>query len=523
VSLVRSFVPIPEFAAFAIGFAICYALHPLVIRVARDRALLDIPDEIRHHHSSPTPRLGGIAIFVAALATSILVLLQDPGAAQAHYPLAPQWPGVLIGAAIVFVAGLLDDLRGLKPGIKLTIHFIAALFPIAYGFRIEAIRFGGTDVVHLGFLAIPITVLWVVGLTNAFNLIDGVDGLAATCALIALGTTMLAEVMFPPVKPLAITAALFGAVLAFLRFNRPPARIFLGDSGSTMLGFFIGIRVAVGATDEHGATYVAIALLAVAYPVLDTGVAIVRRWLRGHKFSRADGRHIHHQFLALGLSSKRTVELLGLSFSAVAVLGLCIAVAPPQVTALLVVIGAIVFAAAGVYGARWLGYVEFLEFGASIASVARNARRHVQNKIVANDVAQSLGGAHSLQDLNQILEQAALELGFVQVSIETDGGQVSMPRQRQIAPLDQRPFRVDCPIAWEMPDGHVREIILRFWCDSLNGRQYFGAERIAARLAPAVQRWFRTHTPSHGVIAVPDGVRLGVRSSGERPAPVVRS
>jgi UDP-GlcNAc:undecaprenyl-phosphate/decaprenyl-phosphate GlcNAc-1-phosphate transferase len=510
-------MPVSELVAVVLSFAVAFALHPLIIRLAHQRELFDTPDGRRHHHAAPTPRLGGIPIFSATVLASAVGFALDHHAASAVYPLTPTWPGILIGASIVFLTGVVDDLRGLPPMFKLLAHVTAALVAVAYGFRVDAITFGGGHAFHLGVAAVPITVFWMVGLTNAFNLIDGVDGLAATCALIGLGTGIIVEYMLAPVRPLVVTMALFGAVLAFTRFNRSPAKIFLGDSGSTTLGFFLSIRLAISATDGAGLTYPAIALCAAAYPIFDTTISIARRWLRGHAFSRADGRHIHHQFLALGLSAKRTVELIGLIFAGIAVLGVSITFAPPQVTLLFGIAGAVLLLTMFVYGIRWLGYTEFTEFGASVASVVRNARRHVRNKIVANDLAAALSRVQSVEEVKHILETCAEELGFVDVSLETNlSAYGPLPSHRQLAPLDERPFRVDCPIAWQLPGGEIQEAVLRFWCEPSANRGYFGAERLAARITPAVQQWMRTHTPVHGALVVEARPPRGISASRPR-------
>jgi UDP-GlcNAc:undecaprenyl-phosphate/decaprenyl-phosphate GlcNAc-1-phosphate transferase len=484
-----------------LGFILALGLVPLVGRLARDYSLLDIPDAGRRRHAAPTPRLGGIAFFVATLLAACLVLVWESVRGQ-PIPTGPLWPGVLIGAVIVLIIGILDDVRGVVPLVKVIAHSTAAMVVIAYGFHIDAITLAGNRTFELGNAGIPLTILWIVGLTNAFNLIDGVDGLAATFAMIGLGVAIAVEVIIDPLQPLIVTTAALGALLAFSRFNRAPAKIFLGDCGSTTLGFFLSIQLVLSATNADHVTFAVIPLFALAYPITDTAVAIARRWLRGHPFSRADGRHIHHQILALGLSPRRTVDLLSLIFMGVAVTGVSIAFAPPRVTLVLALGGAVLLFTIFVYGVRWLGYHEFMEFGSSVASVLLNARQHVQNKIVAGDIAASLSKAGSLDEVKAILTGCAEDLGFLEVSLEPAAGHFVGPTFRQISPLADRPFRIDCPIAWEHADGQVQEAVLRFWFERPTGFRHMGTERIISRLAPAVQLWMRANTPVYGVPVV---------------------
>lgn len=482
-----------ELIAGLLGLAFASALLPLVTRWARELSLLDIPDDDRRRHAVPTPRVGGVAIFVAVVLATAIVLTLARTMSEQQIQMTPIWPALLLGAAIVWVTGLVDDIRGVVPMIKLIAHATAAMIVIAAGFKVETITLAGGSTFSLGFLAIPVTILWIVGLTNAFNLIDGVDGLATTFALIGLTMVLLVEMMLGSSHSLIITTATLGAMLAFMRHNRPPAKIFLGDSGSTTLGFLLAIQLVVSATNQSGITYAGVPLFALAYPITDTMIAIARRWLRGHPFSRADGRHIHHQLLAIGLSPRRTVDLLGLLFASVAVMGIAIAFAPARITLALVTGGSILMFALFVYGVRWLGYHEFSEFASSVVSVVRNARRHVQHKIRASDLAGQLSKAKSLEELRLLLGGAAEELGLLEVTLETESPHFVGPAHRRLAPISQRPFRIDIPIAWEYADGHIGEATLRFWCERPNTFTHIGVERLATNLSAGVQQWFEAN------------------------------
>ncbi len=488
------------------GFAASVALIPLIIRLSVKHHWLDMPDE-RRVHKTPVPRLGGVAIFVATtvVASILLAVAAARGSVEIGYP--QLLPGVAIGATIIFLTGLLDDLRGITPRTKLVAQTAAAMAVVAYGFKIDVLALTpGSPTVALGMLAIPITVLWIVGMTNAFNLIDGVDGLAGTVALIALATSIGVDLYLHDFRALFITVAMLGAVFGFLRFNNHPAKIFLGDSGSMTLGFFLSIRLVIASSAENGHLYFLVPLFALAYPLLDTFIAIARRWLRGHPFSRADGRHVHHQVLALGLSTPRTVEVLGLFFAGVAALGLSVTFAPPQFTFAFILGSAVLLFSSMFYGVRWLRYGEFSELGASIASVVRNARIVVQEKIRANEIAERIRKAENLEEVRQALDDLVDEVRVLDVELVAGDVHLHGPERQQISPKDQLPVRLDYPFAWETQGG-VREVILRLWSTRPTRGGHPASERVATRIGPALEEWFQTHTreatPVFGIDAAP--------------------
>jgi UDP-GlcNAc:undecaprenyl-phosphate GlcNAc-1-phosphate transferase len=473
-----------EFALGLIAFGIASLMLPRLIRWARDRSLLDFPDDSRRRHQTPTPRIGGVAVFSAVVISCGLCMWLDT-------PAPELWMSVLIGASIVFVTGLIDDFRGLSPTVKLVSHGIAAFAVMAQGFQVDSLTLGGGREFVVGLVGIPLTLVWVVGMTNAFNLIDGVDGLASSFALIGLITAVVVQAWLDPTGSFAIAATSIGALLAFLRYNRAPARIFLGDCGSTTIGFVLSILLVQSATDSRDRLFVAVPLFALAYPLADTGLAIVRRWLRGHPFSRADGRHIHHQILALGASPRRTVDLLGTAFLALAVWGIALSFTPPRVTFAIATAGSILLFSLAMYALPYLGYHEFSELATSVVSVLRNGRRHVRNKIRASDLARRVARARNVEELSQMLGESAAEFGLLDVTLEVIGPTGAMNGQR--GQQTDRPLRVDCPISVAQSDGRVDEVTLRFWCERPNAYRHVGVERLAMHLAPAVQQWFEAN------------------------------
>jgi len=297
--------------------ALSLALTPLIGRGSRLLGLVDAPGG-RKVHVQSVPRLGGVAVVLAAGLAIVATWALRPGAID---PLA--WPAMrpfLLAAGLIFAAGLIDDVRGLGPAPKLVIEFTAAAVIMSSGLLIERITLLGSTW-PLGWAAWPITAAWLVGLTNAFNLIDGVDGLAAGITVIAgsaCGAILLvrghsAEAM--------LLAALVGAALGFLAFNFAPASIFLGDSGSLVMGFVLAATAITGW--QKGATALAtgVPLLIFALPIADSALALLRRSVARpadgrsvrtilRQIAEPDRQHIHHRMLAMGWSVRRTVLIL---------------------------------------------------------------------------------------------------------------------------------------------------------------------------------------------------------------------
>ena len=312
--------------------ALALVLTPVIGRVSTRLGLVDAPGG-RKVHTQSVPRLGGAALVLSATITLALVAAIHPGTIDTPIWLAMR-PFVFAGG-IIFLAGLIDDVRGLGAGAKLVFEFAAAGVIMSSGLLIERFTLLG-HTVPLGWLAYPVTAVWLVGLTNAFNLIDGVDGLAAGIAVLAGSACGAILVVRDHAAEAMLLATLVGAALGFLRFNFAPASIFLGDSGSLLIGFLLAATAVTGWQKGATALATAVPLLIFAVPIVDSAMALVRRSVARpadgrslgstlRQIAQPDREHIHHRLLALGWSVRRTVLILYVITAVLSVLALATA------------------------------------------------------------------------------------------------------------------------------------------------------------------------------------------------------
>lgn len=287
------------------SFIASLVLTPVVRNLAWRFGLVDLPDQQRKVHAAPTPRMGGVAIAASVVTAYGLLLLVRLSSGHIIWTDLPLVIKLAPAFAIVFTVGLIDDVITLRPMFKLSGQIVAATYAWINGIHVNALAghaFGGAA----GFI---VTILWIVLCTNAINLIDGVDGLAAGVSFFAL-LTMAGAALLDRNFPMALAAVpLAGAVLGFLRYNFHPASLFLGDSGSLTLGFLLGCFGAVWSEKSTTLIGLAAPLLVLTVPILDLCTSVVRRFLRGRSIFRGDRAHIHHKLLALGLGP-RHVDLV---------------------------------------------------------------------------------------------------------------------------------------------------------------------------------------------------------------------
>jgi UDP-GlcNAc:undecaprenyl-phosphate GlcNAc-1-phosphate transferase len=397
-------------AAFAAALAGSLLLTPLVAALARRQGLLDQPDGARKLHLLPVPRCGGVAVFGAFVgAWCLAAALAGSGTALDLESALP----LLLAATIVMLTGLVDDVRGLPPFAKILAQTAAGLLLFAAGYRVETIGvpWGGT--VDLGLLALPVTLAWIVGMSNAFNLIDGLDGLAAGVALVATVTLVAVAASNGRTTTLVLTAALAGALLGFLRYNFNPAKVFLGDSGSLTVGFLLAAFAIGGNLKSRTMIAVAVPLVALALPIFDASLAVLRRAIRGGEVFRADRDHIHHRMVRLGLTPRRAVMLLyGISVL-LGSLALAILSGPKQTlwAALLVM------ALLGWLGVHRLGYVEVSELRQVMTNRLFSSRRATVNNLRLLEVRDEIAAAPSIEAAWAAFTRVASELGFLSLSV----------------------------------------------------------------------------------------------------------
>lgn len=280
-----------------ITMLISLMITPIVIAISKKLNIVDKPN-FRKVHTQPVSVLGGTVILFSFL-IGIWI----------SHPMEREIKPLIIGAFIMYVVGLIDDICDLKPLLKLLGQVVAASVIVFYGITIDFISFPMGPTIHFGFLSIPITIIWIVAITNAINLIDGLDGLASGVSIIALLTIAFIAILQGNIFITMICSVLIGSLLGFLFFNFHPAKIFLGDSGALMIGFIIDFVSLLG---FKNITFISLffPIIILAVPFIDTLFAMIRRVKKGQHIMQADKSHLHHKLLALGYSHRQTVLLI---------------------------------------------------------------------------------------------------------------------------------------------------------------------------------------------------------------------
>ncbi len=311
---------------FATAVVIGLVATPLVRSYAHRRGLLDQPGG-RKVHRVAIPRLGGVAMAIAfaiALGAAIVVS-PDLGAVGGLRP--NRAPEILVGVALLLVVGVVDDVRGMRALVKLTLQVAVAVITWWLGLSIERLHLPW-GIVDLGILSLPITVAWIVAVINAVNLIDGLDGLASGVVLTALGAFGLLAAGDGVDPTLPLIAATAGAAVGFLAYNLHPATIIMGDTGSMFLGFVVA-AIGLSLTQDGVQPYAPwVPIIALGVPIIDTAWAIVRRTASGEAFFVADRGHVHHQLLRRGLSQRDAMLILTAVSAGLAVLAVLVAQLP---------------------------------------------------------------------------------------------------------------------------------------------------------------------------------------------------
>jgi UDP-GlcNAc:undecaprenyl-phosphate GlcNAc-1-phosphate transferase len=355
-----------------------FVLTRYVRDFANSRGWVAAPNQERHLHSSPLPRLGGVAIFLSFSLCMGIAALWVETHPRFHSPqFLKTMATILLPAGLVFLLGLYDDLRGAGPYLKFTVQGIAATLLYAGGLRIVNIPVVFGDRPLPWYIGLLFTVGWVLAITNAFNLIDGLDGLAAGSALFSTMVVFVVALLNGPNLVEMMTIVLAGSILGFLRFNFNPATIFLGDSGSLFIGFLLSALALNGAQKAPTIVAVAIPIVSFGLPILETVLSVIRRLISGRPVFTADREHIHHKLLQHGMTHRQVVILLYGVSAIFAMLSLFLLW--PTGSSLGLVLSVL---GIGVWiGVQHLGYLEFGE-------LARVAHRTLdQPQIFVNNLA----------------------------------------------------------------------------------------------------------------------------------------
>ena len=290
-------------AALAVALIISLLSTPLVKRFAEKIGAMDVPADSRRMHDHPIPRMGGLAIFVGFIISVLLFADVDI-----------QIRGMLIGAVIIIAVGAVDDVMPLPAVLKLIVQIIAALVAVLHGVEIKIISnpvvFSATEFLALDKLSIPITVLWIVAITNSVNFIDGLDGLAVGVSTIGLVAMFIIAIILGEINLALIIAALIGACVGFMPYNLNPAKIFMGDAGALFLGFVLANLSVMGLFKMYTIISFAVPFLVMGLPIFDTVLAVFRRILKKENPMKPDRKHFHHQLIDMGMNQKQAVALL---------------------------------------------------------------------------------------------------------------------------------------------------------------------------------------------------------------------
>lgn len=296
--------------AIMLAVLIAYFIVPFAIRLAPIIGAMDEPDS-RKVHQVDMPRVGGIAIFLAFIVSMLIFV-----------PRTASINGVLLGAALIFIVGLLDDILDLNAWIKLAAQIAAASVAVYYGVVVSFVTNPFDGLLNLGYFSIPLTLLWIVGITNAINLIDGLDGLAAGVSAIAGVTMGIISLLHGQTIVAVMAFILVAAILGFIPYNFHPARTFMGDCGSNVLGFILGCLAILGLTKSAAVISLFLPIVILGIPIFDTFFAIIRRMYNKAPIFHPDKDHLHHRLLGMGFSHSGSVLIIyGISgvFSVIAV------------------------------------------------------------------------------------------------------------------------------------------------------------------------------------------------------------
>jgi UDP-GlcNAc:undecaprenyl-phosphate GlcNAc-1-phosphate transferase len=455
------------------------ALTPVVRNLARRRGLFDHALTSRKIHGKAIPRLGGVAIVAAFYAPLAALLVVDSGVGRQFYADPSRALGLFLGGLAIAALGVYDDLRGAGARTKFAVQFGVAGLMYALGFRIDQIANPFGAPIPLGILALPFTMLWIAGVVNAMNLIDGLDGLAGGVALAAIGTTFAISAVNGQPLMVLFTAALGGAVLGFLFYNFNPATIFMGDTGSMFLGFVLATASIQTNLKSPTAVAIAVPIIALGVPIADTLLAMARRAARGAPLFSADRGHIHHRLLALGLTHRQAVLVL---YGASILLGAAALVLTfaSSVHAAFVLVG---LSVAAFLALRRLGFLDMRK----VEALLEERRRNHALRATVQHAARALRRSSCAEEVLEAVRVSAGDLGAVAVALRAG----ALGKQRWSVGFDAAgptAFRAQFGLSPERPGEDHLELA---WADgrtSIDRDVEVAVEALCGHLSGALQR-----------------------------------
>lgn len=289
--------------AFIVAFVITFSTTPFVKKLAFKIGAVDVPRDNRRMHKKPTARLGGLAIFFGFIVSALIF---------SH--IEKEIAGILLGALIIVILGIFDDIYALSAKLKFAVQLAAALIPVLCGVSIDFIKVPAFvseyGYIGLGIFSVPLTVLWIVGITNAINLLDGLDGLACGVSSISALTLLFIAIIVGEPTVAFLTSALAGACFGFLPYNFNPAKLFMGDTGALFLGYMLAAISVQGLFKGYAVISIAAPLLILGLPIFDTASAILRRLKNHQPIMSPDRGHLHHRLVDAGFSQKQAVTVI---------------------------------------------------------------------------------------------------------------------------------------------------------------------------------------------------------------------
>jgi UDP-GlcNAc:undecaprenyl-phosphate GlcNAc-1-phosphate transferase len=439
-----------------VGFGSSLLLSFIFTKLVRDAAIrrgwVSAPASSRHLHDGSIPRLGGVAIVFSFLLASAISLGigRVLGGPSTDFSLAPL-PTILPPAILIFLLGVYDDLRSASPYLKFAVQALAGAMLFAGGLRILDLPLLLGRHQFSSYTSLLLTILWVIAITNAFNLIDGLDGLAAGSAVFSTLVVFVVALVGHSSLIALITLAMSGAIIGFLRYNFNPATIFLGDCGSLFIGFMLSSLALYDAQKSPTIIAVAIPVVSFGLPILETSLSVMRRWISGKPLFAADREHIHHKLLQRGMSQRQVVILL---YGVSALFGLLsLFLLWPTGSTLGLVLAVL---GCGIWiGVQHLGYLEFGEIR-RVAQRTMEQRQVFANNLAVRHASEDLKTASDFQAVCKILSAALEANDFDAFELRAD-----LPSWSNGLSLDRPAV---CPhVRWRKPGSHASPGFGNMW------------------------------------------------------------